>query len=189
MQHTGDETRRLYGYCLARAQAGDKTALGALMALLMALRSSDITRRVVRDVDLDATILRVTKGKTQKSNRPRKIPDVLQPMLRQLISGRSPFEPLFATSLTKNGHHTRRWLEEGMTRFCQAADVPYVCPHSLKGQAGTILAETGTAADVIADHLSHDDYEATTKRHYVAPDVAEAAQAERALKIIAGGKR
>jgi hypothetical protein len=56
------------------------------MALLMALRSGDISRRLVRDVDLDATVLRVYDGKTHKSNRPRKIPEVLQPMLRKLVS-------------------------------------------------------------------------------------------------------
>jgi integrase len=187
-QHTGNETRRLYDYCMARAQAGDKAALGVLMALLMALRSGDITRRIVRDVDLDGTVLRVWDGKTKKSNRPRKIPAVLQPMLWQLAAGRHAFEPLFKTPYREDGHHTRRWLEQAMERFCEAAGVPYVCPHALKGTAGSLLAETGAAADVIADHLSHEDG-ATTKRHYMAPGAAEEAQAARALEVIAGGRR
>lgn len=187
-QHTGDETRKLYAFCLERAHTGDEAALGVLMALLMALRSSDITRRVVRDVDLDATVLRVYDGKTEKSNRPRKVPAVLQPMLRQLVAGRIAFEPLFKTPYTESGFHTRRWLEEAMRRFCKAAGVPYVCPHALKGTAGTLLAETGAAAEVIADHLSHEETSTTTK-HYVAPGAAEAAQLERALVVIAGGKR
>lgn len=187
-QHTGDETRLLYAYCLDRADTGDKAALGVLMALLMALRSSDITRRVVRDVDLDGTVLKVTKGKTQRSNRPRRIPLVLQPMLRKLTEGRGPFEPLFKTPYTKSGHHTQRWLQQALEKFCAAAGVPRVVPHALKGTAGSLLAETGELADRIADHLSHEET-GTTRRHYVAAGALEEAQAERALKVIAGGKR
>jgi integrase len=188
LQHTGNETRVLYAHCMARAQAGDKAALGVLMALLMALRSSDITRRLVRDVDLDATVLRISKGKTEKSNRARKVPAVLQPLLAKLVEGRSPFEPLFKTAYTESGHHTRRWLEQAMEKFCEAAGVPYVCPHALKGTAGSILAEVGESADVIANHLSHAE-RSTTKRHYIAPDAVEAGQTERAFAVIAGGVR
>lgn len=187
-QHTGDETRKLYALCLARAESGDHAALGVLMALLMALRSGDITRRVVRDVDLDATVLRVYDGKTLKSNRPRKIPEVLQPMLRKLVDGRQPFEPLLRTPYTETGHHTRRWLEEAMVRFCKAADVPYVCPHALKGTAATLLAQTGELADRIADHLSHEEA-STTAKHYVARGAIEQAQVTRAFAVIAGGRR
>lgn len=187
-QHTGDETRKLYAFCLARAEAGDHAALGVLMALLMALRSADITRRLTRDVDLDATVLRVFDGKTHKSNRPRKIPEALQPMLRKLVAGRDPFKPLFWTPYTESGHHTRCWLEEAMVRFCKAADVPYVCPHALKGTAATLLAQTGELADRIADHLSHEE-SSTTAKHYVAAGAIEQAQVTRAFAVIAGGRR
>lgn len=187
-QHTGDETRKLYAVCLARAQAGDRSALGVLMALLMALRSSDITRRLVRDVDLDATVLRVSDGKTAASNRPRKIPEVLQPLLAQLVAGRAAGEPLFPTPYTSSGHHTRRWLEQAMERHCEAAGVDYVCPHALKGTAATLLAATGALADQIADHLSHEET-ATTRRHYTGAGALEEAAAARALTVIAGGKR
>lgn len=187
-QLTGDEIRQLYAYCLARARDGDAAALGVLMALLMALRSSDITRRVVRDLDLDGTVLRVSAGKTRKSNRPRNIPVVLRPLLATLADGRSGDEALFITPYTDNGHHTRRWLEQAMDRFCAAAGVPRVPPHSLKGAAGTLAAEMGDTADRIADHLSHES-KATTERHYVAPGALDDAQLERAFKVIAGGKR
>jgi integrase len=186
-QHTGDEVRRLYAHVLERAEGGDRAALGILMALLMALRSGDITRRVVRDVDLDATVLRVSDGKTKKSNRPRRVPEVLRGMLRDLATGRDPFEPLFRTPYTASGHHTRRWLEEAMVKLCAGAGVPYVCPHALKGTAGTLLAETGEMADKIADHLSHERV-STTERHYVAAGAMAEAQTARALKVITGGR-
>ena len=75
-----------------------------------------------------------------------------------------------------------------MDRFCEAAGVPYVCPHALKGTAGSILAETGESADVIANHLSHEEV-ATTMKHYVRPGAVEAGQTERVLAVIAGGVR
>lgn len=186
-QLTGDEIRTLYGYCFKRAGNGDDAALGVLMALLMALRSADLCRRVVRDVDLDCTALRVTGGKTRKSNRPRRIPAELQPMVARLIAGKSPDAPLFATPYTDSGHHTRRWLEEAMRRFCAACGVPYVPPHSLKGAAGTIQAEMGDDADRIARHLSHES-PATTMRHYVDAGAFADAAAAKALKVITGGK-
>jgi integrase len=187
-QWTGDETRRFFAYALTLAEQGDKAAIAVLMALLMALRCSDITRRIVRDVDLDASVLRVANGKTAKSNRPRRVPDVLQPMLRRIVARRAAFEPLFRSSYTESGHYTRRWLEQALERFCEGAGVPRVVPHALKGTAGTLLAETGELADRIADHLSHEEA-GTTRRHYVAAGVVEAAQAARALKVIITGRR
>lgn len=187
-QLTGDEIRKLYAHCLACAKAGDASALGILMALLMALRSSDLTRRCVRDLDLDGTVLRIEAGKTKRSNRPRNVPEVLRPMLKQLVRKRPADAPLFATPYTESGFHTRRWLEQAMERHCEAAGVPYVPPHSLKGAAGTILAETGELADRIADHLSHES-SATTKRHYIAAGAEEEARQAKALKVISGGRK
>jgi integrase len=74
-----------------------------------------------------------------------------------------------------------------MKRFCPDADVPYVCVHSLKGTAGSILAEQGDAVDKIAAHLSHESA-ATTMRHYVDARAVEEAQLERGLSAIAGGR-
>jgi integrase len=187
-QHTGSEAQRFYQWCLDKAEAGDDAATGVLMALLMALRSSDITRRLVRDVDLDCTVLRVWDGKTKKSNRPRKIPRVLQPLLRRLVEGRKAFEPLFKTPYTEDGRHTHRWLQQAMVRFCRDAGVPYVCPHALKGTSGTLAAEMGELGDRIADHLSHEET-GTTRRHYVEAGALEQAQADRALTVIVGGKK
>jgi len=77
-----------------------------------------------------------------KSNRPRKIPVVLQ-LVRVLVKNRDPFEPLFKTPYTKSGFHTRRWLEEAMARLCKAAGVPYVCPHAEALRRGGCSASSG----------------------------------------------
>jgi integrase len=183
-QLTGDEARTLYGWLLGKANRGDDAALACLLCLLLALRQKDVRIRRVRDVDLDATVFRVSEAKTKKSNRPRRVPKVLQGLLRKRIEGRDPFEPLFVVN--GGGFHSKTWLRRAMMRFCRDAGVPYICPHALKGQAASVLAETGELADKIADHLSHEQ-KSTTERHYLAAGVAEEAQVARAFAVISGG--
>lgn len=195
-QFTGDEAHKWFVFMFDKAtrrvtvrerQDSDR-ATALLMLLLMALRQGDVINRRVRDVDLNATVLRVTKGKTAKSNRPRKIPDQLQPLLKQMIHGRDVEEWLFPASDTASGTHTNHWLRKSQRRFCKAAGVPYIPPHGLKGTAGSILAETGELSDKIADHLSH-ARRSMTERHYIAPGIVDGAQAEKAFVVISGGRR
>lgn len=200
-QHTGDEAQRFFRWCMWKAhRRGDghqrrdsDAAIGVMLALTLGLRSGDVTKRLVRDVDLDGTVLRVgmttdrkRQGKTARSNRARRVPELLQPLLRQVVTGRGPLEPLFAAM--DGGHHTRAWLLAAMKRFCRDADVPYVCVHALKGTAGNVLADEGDAADRIAAHLSHES-SMTTTRHYVDGEAVEAARRGRGFAVIAGGKK
>ncbi len=189
LQWTGDEARRAWTYALPLAEAGDKNALACLMSLLMGLRSADICKRVVRDVDLEGSVLRVSEGKTDKSDRVRHVPEVLRPMLVKLAAGRDPFEPLFARR--KKGallHHTRRWLEQALDKMCTAAGAPRIVPHALKGVSGSVLAVTGELSERIADHLSHED-SSTTEQHYVAKGAIADARTARGMRVITGGKR
>jgi len=156
------------------------------MLLLMGLRQSEVRKRRVRDLDLDGTVLRIEQGKTKKSNRVVAVPEVLRELLLELAEDRHPLEVLFAGA--DGGEHTKAWLYFAVRRVCDAAQVPRVCPHGLRGTHSTIGTHAGVAVQVVADALGHEDLR-TTLRHYVAGGAAEAAQAERALKVIAGGKR
>lgn len=183
-QFTGDEAKKWLALCLVRAARRDSAsavrhsdpAIALMMLLLMALRQSDVLKRTVREVDLDATVLRVNHGKTKKSNRPRRIPAVLRPFLKVLTAGMPPSELLF-------GYHTVSWLIKAQRKLCKEAGVPYVCPHGLKGTAGSLLAETGELADKIADHLSHET-SAITERHYITPGIIDGVQASRAIEVL-----
>lgn len=194
-QFTGDETRKWFAYVMDKAKKrrtgperlDSDAAIGLLLLLFLGLRQSDVSKRVVRDLDLDATVLRIERGKTKKSNRPRKVPAFLQPLLRQVAGGRAPDAPLFP-SMRWTEFHTHHWLRHAQGRFCKAAGLPYIPPHGLKGTAGSLLAETGELADRIADHLSHED-QSTTMQHYLAPGVVEEAQGERVFAVISGGRR
>lgn len=185
---TGNELQKWFDYVMGRAEKGHDAAIAVMLQFALALRSSDLTRRLVRDVDLNATQLIVEDGKTEESNEPRIIPDDLQPMLRAFVAGRDVMEPLFKTTRTESGHHDDHWIWQAQERFCRLAKVPHFCPHALKGVSGTILAKRGAAGNAVMDHLSHRK-DTTTFGHYVDRKVVEATQAGQAFKLIAGGRR
>lgn len=185
---TGNELRTWFVFVWARVERGDKAAIAVTLQLALALRSSDLTRRLVRDIDLDGTQLNVDDGKTEESNEPRLIPDELQEPVRKLVAGRNPMEPLFKSEKRADGHHTDHWLWQAQERFCRLAGVPHFCPHALKGVSGTIVAKRGALGNLVMDHLSHKK-KSTTFGHYVDREIVEQAQAEKAFRLIAGGKR
>jgi integrase len=191
-QMTGDEASALFKWCLWRAHRGDHAALAIMMALSMGLRSSDLSKRLVRDVDLNGTALRVglerkRRSKSKKGDRARRIPVALQPLVRKVIEGREKTEVLFPSEKSESGHHTKSWLRAAMKRFCNDAGIPYFCPHSLKGTAGTALAEGGELADRIAEFLSHED-KRVSERNYIADGAVANGQVERNFEVLAGGK-
>jgi integrase len=111
-----DEARRFVETALSE---GDERGLTAAMALLMGLRASEITNRVVRDVDDGARVLWIERAKTRAGDQRLEVPEVLQPRLAALISGRDPDAPLF-------GDHDRHWVGYHARRLCRLAKVPVV---------------------------------------------------------------
>ncbi|WP_146140977.1 site-specific integrase, partial [Haliangium sp. UPWRP_2] len=86
-----DEAQRFVTTALARFdEQGDTMAAGALMALLMGLRASEVLARRVRDVDRAGEILWIDGGKSKNARRYLDVPAVLQPRLVQLCAGREP---------------------------------------------------------------------------------------------------
>jgi hypothetical protein len=54
-----------------------------------------------------------------------------------------------------------------------------------KGVAGKVLAVRGAAANVIMDHLSHEE-DGTTFRHYVDKSLVHATQAGQVFELFSG---
>ena len=54
---------------------------GALLALTMGLRTSEVMNRVVRDLDDGARYLWIDEGKTENARRHLEVPSVLSPFL------------------------------------------------------------------------------------------------------------
>lgn len=184
-QLTGDEARRFYGTALRLASEEEWGALGAAMLLGMGLRQSEVRKRKVRDLDLGGTVLRITDAKSPKGNRTVHVPTDLQPHLLELAEGRTSFEVLFAGR--GGAEHTRAWLLAAVRRVCDAAGVPRVCPHGLRGTHASLALEA-VGVGQVADSLGHVDTR-TTLRHYAGAGAAETGTQERTLRVLEGGKR
>jgi integrase len=184
-QHTINEAKKLNAWLRWRALRLDHAAIGCLMLQGMALRSGDVCKRIVRDVDANGTVLLMSGGKTPKSNRPRHVPVFLQPLLREIVRGRDLTAALFPND--DGTHHTKSWLKAAMKRFCRDAGVRYVCPHSLKGTAATVAKIVGKTAEETMEFLSHEDVR-THQEHYEDTDAVLAAQAAKLDDIMTEGE-
>lgn len=158
---------------------GDERGLAAAIALLMGLRASEITNRVVRDVDDGARVLWIDRAKTRKGDRHLEVPEVLRPRLAALCAGRRGGEPLF-------GDVDRHWVGRNVRRLCRIAGVPVVCPHGLRGTQATI-AVRAVPAEHVAEQLGQTG-PAVTRRHYLARGAEQDGQQRAALRVLAGGR-
>ncbi len=180
-----DEARKFMAVALQKAQAGDTLAVGVLLMLLLGLRASEVLQRPVRDLDDGGRILWISRGKTANARRRLQVPEVLQPLLRQLAQGRAPTAWLFGTTRSGRPKHLE-YLWSKVHALCQAAGVPVVCAHSLRGLHSTLALEAGATANLVAAALGHGSF-AITARHYANPDTLLSAQARRVGSALAPG--
>lgn len=164
-----DEARRFVALALERAQAGDRAATGALLALMLGMRASEVLGRVVRDLDDAGRVLWITRGKTENARRRLHVPDPLRPLLMRLAEGKSADEYLFGTSpVHPDKPLTDAWLWTHIQKLCQEAGVPRVSTHSLRGLHSTLALEAGATSGAVAAALGHGSFQITAK-HYAAP--------------------
>lgn len=165
------------------SQRGDRLALGALTALLLGVRASEVVRRTVRDLDDGGRILWIDAGKTRNARRHLKVPELLRPYLVALAGNRSPSEFLFGMS--EQGQPRRRHsLYEAVHRVCDAAGIQRVCTHSLRGLHATLAVESGAVSEQVAASLGHGSF-AVTQRHYAQESAVRSAQIERVNSVLA----
>lgn len=142
-----DEARRWTATAYGLADAGDDGAVAALMALLLGLRASEITARVVRDLDEGGAVLWVPTSKTKAGVRTVEVPDDLRPYLLEQAKGKGPSAPLFTG--TGGRPHWRDWVRTNVARICRLAGVPKVCAHSMRRSRGSSLTASATIAPPI----------------------------------------
>jgi integrase len=164
-----DEARKLVELCITKANAGNDAAVGVLTALLMGMRASEVTDRVVRDLDDQGRLLWIEVGKTKRSRRTLEVPALLRPYLLALAKDRAPEEQLITRGLTKRRRkRDRQWLRHWLQDFCDEANIPRVCVHSLRGLHATLATEAGVSSHAVANALGHTSA-AVTYAHYVQP--------------------
>ena len=150
-----DEARKLNAWLVKQAEQ-DERATAVLTQLILGLRSSEVLRRQVRDVDDNGKLFCIESGKTKNARRWLEIRSpALQMLLAAQARGRKPDDLLFGTGREN-------------PCFCLAAGVPRVCPHSLRGLHSTLAMEHGVTSGLVAAALGHGSFE-VTQRHYVQP--------------------
>jgi integrase len=165
-----DEARTLTGVLLTRA-AHDERATAVLTQLFLGVRSGEVLRRQVRDVDNDGKLFWIESGKTQNARRGLEIKSpALQALLAKQVRGRKPDDQLFGAG--RKATYSANALWKWLTKFCTAAGVPRVCPHSLRGLHSTLAMEHGATSGLVAAALGHGSFE-VTQRHYIAPGLVE----------------
>lgn len=153
--------------------------------LHLGLRQGEVSARIVRDVDADGRILVIPFGKTAGSRRRLKVPEWLRPLLLSLVAGKAPTDLLFSS---ENQQRSRGYWWRKVREWCQKANVPPVCPHSLRGLHATLAIEEGSTSDSVARALGHTSF-AMTARHYASPDSVVNAQIARASQSLAPHKQ
>ena len=121
-------------------------------------------------------------GKTATSRRRLKVPHWLQPHLSRLADGKAAGELLFSADGQKPRPHQYWWRK--VHELCDAANVPRVCPHSLRGLHATLAIEEGASGEAVARALGHTSFEITAK-HYATPDSVANARLEKVGQSLA----
>jgi len=175
-----EEARRFTSAALSLFEETERPlAIGALLALTMGLRTSEVLDRVVRDVDDGARYLWIDAGKTAHARRHLEVPEMMQPYLLRLTQGKREEDWLFAGR--KDGRPAvRQTMLDTVKLLCQRAGVPMVCTHSLRGLWATLAVQSGAASHVVAANLGHHSFK-VTERHYAQSSAVENAATARVL--------
>jgi integrase len=175
-----DEARKWAAKAIELAEAGEDGAVAALVALVMGMRASEIVERVVRDLDDEGRVLWIPDSKTEAGRRTLIVPALLQPFLRKAAEGKKSEDKLF-------GHHWRDWVRKWVRKICEAAGVPAVTAHGMRGLHGTMAVEAGATGQLVAASLGHESF-ATSEESYVKREAIEGATQRRMLTVLNGGK-
>lgn len=180
-----DEARRFSEVAMQQAEAGDPSAIGALMMMYLGLRQGEVAARVARDIDDDGRVLWIPSGKTKNAKRRLNIPEGLRPLVRKLAQTKQPDELLFYPATHKC--HSTAYYWERVRRLCRLAGVPEVCPHSLRGLHATLALEGGATAEAVARALGHGSF-AVTAQHYASSSSVANARGSRVADVLATPK-
>jgi len=123
-----DQARTLAAVALQQAHR-DPGALGALLILILGLRSAEVLPLRIQDIDPDAQWLRLAS----KQGGPRTVPlpELLRPCIRGALTGKAPEALLLGAGRTgRTRPHNFLW--RALQRLCRQARVSPTCPRSLR---------------------------------------------------------
>lgn len=175
-----DEARRWMAAALELAER-EVGAVAALVSLVLGMRASEIILREARDVDDGGRLLWIPDAKTAAGRRTLEVPEVLQPHLVALAAGKLPTARLF-------GYHVVGWVRAWVRQICDAAKVPVVCAHAMRGLHATLArGAPGVTGRDVAAQLGHES-PSTTDESYTSPTAIEEVRQRRVLTVLQGGR-
>lgn len=175
------------------AEAGDRGAVAALIALKLQLRTAQLVARKVQDVDMDGAIFRaLTDGKNRPSEQLIPVLDErLRVILMSLKIGRNDEEWLFPGEREYaggTGHRNRGWVTAAVKRICRAAGVPETThAHAMRGAGSSLDHISGETLDEVQRKLGHEIGSSVTKASYLTPEAIFRARQKKLMKAIKGG--
>ena len=184
LQLRTDEAKRLTDYLTELASLGDWRALALLTQLFLGLRSSEVLKLKKRDLDCDASVIVVDGTKTKNAKRRLALDaPIVRELLRRRAEGMKPEALLF--SLNGSTVLSATCLHKALTKYCKQADLPTVCPHSLRGLHSSLAVQAGASSSYVARALGHGSDE-VTKRHYISESAMDSARSARVSEALAG---
>ena len=184
LQLRTDEAKRLSDYLTERASLGEWRALALLTQLFLGLRSSEVLKLKKRDLDCDASVIVVDGTKTKNAKRRLALDaPIVKELLRRRAEGMKPEALLF--SLNGSTVLSATCLHKALTKYCQQADFPIVCPHSLRGLHSSLAVQAGASSSYVARALGHGSDE-VTKRHYISESAMDSARSARVSDALVG---
>ena len=179
-----DEAKRLTDFLTERAARGDWRALALLAQLFLGLRSSEVLKLKKRDLDCDASVIVVDGTKTKNAKRRLALDaPIVRELLRKRAASMKPESLLFSLDGAKV--LTATCLHKALTKYCREAELPVVCPHSLRGLHSSLAVQAGASPSYVARALGHGSDE-VTKRHYISESAMDAARSARVTEALLG---
>jgi integrase len=166
---------------LVRDPSAEATA--AMMAFVLGLRASEVVKRTADDLDDDGWLLWIRDTKTRAGDREIEVPELLRLRLVELTRGMGPKDRIF-------GDMTRYGLHYHVGRLCDAAGVPRVSPHGLRGSGATNAVRMGGSVASVARAMGHEDHASgavTLRRHYLAGGAEESSRGRQVMGLLTPG--
>jgi integrase len=179
-----DDARRFEEHCLAAwTERGDRSAIAAVLPLLMGLRAGEVAQLTARDVDNKGRLLRVGEAdsKTEAGRRPVRIPSQLRDPMVALADGLEPEGRLFCK--TDKTPADRYWVSWHARRHMKAAKVRVVTAHGLRGTFATMDVLTRGDRSQTAKAMGHTT-PTMTERHYIDEQAASDESIDRVSRLL-----
>jgi site-specific recombinase XerD len=156
------EVQRLLDSCERSTPVGLRDFAMMMLVARLGLRSIEVARLELRDVDWRAGEL-VVRGKARRHDRLPLPAEVGDALVGYLSGGRNPTEDvhLFLTGRAPRGPIRADLVGDVVQRACQRAGLPHVGPHRLRHALAGELLRQGAGLVAIGQVLRHRDLATT----------------------------